>query len=143
MLYNEENIITPKLKLKDAARKALLSCILKFFLLGMYLINRSMHIMQLPITHAIPLIIAIIQPLISLSNESASILTVCDANFMVIYSCLLKGSLSFSLFVSVCGVDIQVITPKCVQYKVAQGRTRSKVTVWDVAGYPRCCCRGW
>lgn len=44
--------ITPKLRLKDDARKMLLSCILKFRLLGMYLTSMSIHIMLAPTTQA-------------------------------------------------------------------------------------------
>jgi len=44
--------ITPKLKLNEDARKTLLSCILKFFLLGINRTNTSMHIMLAPATQA-------------------------------------------------------------------------------------------
>jgi hypothetical protein len=45
--------MTPKLKLSDAARKTLLSCILKFLLVGIWRTIMSMQMMLAPMTHAV------------------------------------------------------------------------------------------
>ena len=77
--------ITPKLRLSEAERKALLSCILKFRLLGISRMIKSTHIMLEPTTQAlegsahdndlaaggyipIPLTQVMIHPLVSLSR---------------------------------------------------------------------------
>ncbi len=77
--------ITPKLRLSEEERKALLSCILKFRLLGISRMIKSTHIMLEPTTQAlegldhdsdlaagcyipIPLTQVMIHPLVSLSR---------------------------------------------------------------------------
>ena len=52
MLYNAENIMTPKLRLREQARNTLLSWILKLRLPGRARIITSTYIMEAPATHA-------------------------------------------------------------------------------------------
>jgi hypothetical protein len=49
--------MTPKLKLNDDARKTLLSCILKFLLLGIQRTRISTHMILAPRVHAVLVIL--------------------------------------------------------------------------------------
>ena len=60
--------MTPELRLREAERKASLSCIRKFRCEGIRCMIRSTQIILEPTMQAIPLIQVIIQPLVSLGS---------------------------------------------------------------------------
>lgn len=68
MLYNEENIMTPKERLRPVDKNALLFSILKSFFPGNWRMIRSTHIIDAPNVHAMPLTTAMIHPRVSLSR---------------------------------------------------------------------------
>ena len=74
--------MTPKLKLSDEARKALLSWMRKWRLLGMRRMGMSMRMTDAPAMHARPLKPHMIQPRVSLSMALVSMARALDAGFL-------------------------------------------------------------